>query len=189
MDIFVLTSEEYSVKSMDIKATGLSEISILGKITLIFNLFANLSSWISFTTTSWGEGYENDSRLGVGLWKICGTSLQTPCLDTAGVRIDWYASVQAFSIFGFVGSNISVALILIYIFWHRFKKNTKLAMAAGIICILSSAAYLLAVIIFASMFKDLGMHTLSWSFIFTVIALLLETLVGCALLIDARNFM
>ncbi|KAK7504583.1 hypothetical protein BaRGS_00004069 [Batillaria attramentaria] len=172
---------------------GFMGASLMVKISFILLLIANLFNWIAFTTASWGyfdfDGIANSlDGVGYGLWRRCGETI-SGCTVLDGTREDWYATFQAFGIFGFVGINVAFLLLILYMFAGPCKGNGEAKMATFIICFVAAVCWLIAVIIFAAEFSVSGtsVDKLGFSFALAIIALILAVVAGILLIVDGKG--
>ncbi|KAK7114870.1 hypothetical protein V1264_000854 [Littorina saxatilis] len=159
------------------------------KVALILLIVANLFSWIAFTTTSWGYIDSNIVNFrGDGLWMRCGESVG--CSRSDGTRLDWYAAFQAFGIFGFVGINLAMLLVVLTMFVGSCKGNAEANMGAVIMCFAGAVCWLIAVIIFAAEWPDWVGNVpdkFGFSFALAIIALIISVVAGILLVVGGKG--
>lgn len=168
--------------------TCFNKASLFTRVAFLLLFLASVSSWIAFCTTSWS--YINNNIInfqGYGLWRICAKSGSCSLFD--GTRNDWFAGVQACEIFGFMGINVAVLLILLYIFVTRFQNNTEARVAIIISCFFGVAGHLTAVIVYGAMRTSLystrdNPDALGFSFGFAVVAAFFSLASGAVCLLD-----
>ncbi|KAK3093885.1 hypothetical protein FSP39_021466 [Pinctada imbricata] len=175
--------------------------SIIGKIALILLLVASFCVCIAFTCTGWGgeDAYSVSQKTYWGLWRRCvDTNVVSPCVNLDGTPNDWWAYTQAGSCFGFFGTLVACTLMILYVFVGKCKKNGEMAIAAGIICIVTGILFLIACIVFGvkwnKYYDDVyvaGILTvdryLSYAFGFAVVGALLEIVSGVLCIIEAKK--
>ncbi|XP_025114610.1 uncharacterized protein LOC112576429 [Pomacea canaliculata] len=118
---------------------GFKNSSVVVIIAFFVLLIANGLSMFAFSTTSWA--YINHKFInyqGYGLWRICATTGSCSLLD--GTRSEWYMKVQAFGIFGMLGINIALLLVISYLFVEWWEKDIELEVAA-ILCSFAGAIF------------------------------------------------
>ncbi|PVD21109.1 hypothetical protein C0Q70_19275 [Pomacea canaliculata] len=126
---------------------GFKNSSVVVIIAFIDLLIANGLSMFAFSTTSWA--YINNKVVnyqGYGLWRICATTGSCSLLD--GTRSEWYMKVQASGIFGMLGINIALLLVIFYLFVEWWEKDIELEVAAILCSFVGAGCYLLAVSIY-----------------------------------------
>ncbi|KAK7462528.1 hypothetical protein BaRGS_00038413 [Batillaria attramentaria] len=171
---------------------GFMGASMLLKVALILIIVSNFCNWIAFTTASWGY---NDGKLsgqyetGIGIWRRC--DLVGGCSDRDGLREEWIGAFQGFAIFGYVGINVVMLLIILFLFVGACKGNGEVKMGAIITAFVTAVCYLIAVIIFASEWDDgAGKnddYELGFSFGLAIVALVLEAITGVLLIVDGKG--
>ncbi|PVD20775.1 hypothetical protein C0Q70_18936 [Pomacea canaliculata] len=173
---------------MSVKETFLTA-SLMTKLALIIISVSNFLNWIAFTTTSW---YVTPTKWW-GIWRQCDFG---SCYLLDGVISDWHGTFQAFAILGFMGINIAMVLIILFLFVNACKSNGEVKMAAIGICFVTALCYLIAVIIYGaeksptgsvsySSFYSLGYY-LGYSYGLAIVAFILEAVTGVLLLLDGK---
>ncbi|PVD21110.1 hypothetical protein C0Q70_19276 [Pomacea canaliculata] len=118
---------------------GFKNSSVVEIIAFFVLLIANGLSMFAFSTTSWAY---IDNKVfnyqGYGLWRICATTGSCSLLD--GTRSEWYMKVQACGIFGMLGINIALLLVISYLFVEWWQKDIELEVAA-ILCSFAGAVF------------------------------------------------
>ncbi|XP_046548107.1 uncharacterized protein LOC124258079 [Haliotis rubra] len=175
--------------------------SVLMKVCFLVLLVAQVCNYIAFTIPQWGKRYTapvGDFFVGYGLWRLCSNSeLPSACGQLDGTRLDWYAAVQAMSVFGFVGINVAFLVVTLQIFSSMCKGVSDLGFWNALCCFLTGACYLVAVIIFGTNFDDgffsyvgggiLREGEFGFSFGFAIVALILEIVAGVLILLDGKG--
>ncbi|XP_076470298.1 uncharacterized protein LOC143300476 [Babylonia areolata] len=166
---------------------GFMGASMFMKVAFILLVVANLFSWIAFTTTSWG--YTDNSSVnkpGWGLWRYCRDD-GSACSLLDGTRMDWFASFQAFGIFGFVGLSVALLLVILFMFVGSCSGNGEVKMASLILCFVGGVCWLIAVIIFGAEFEDKGDNEFGFSFALAIIGLICAIVAGVLLIVDGKG--
>ncbi|WAR18469.1 hypothetical protein MAR_000307 [Mya arenaria] len=180
-------------------AEGFKGSGVFAKVSLGMLLLAAMFAWIAFTCTGWGRtdtpGALADTYF--GLWRICTDAIPFPnCRPTDGWARDWWAATQALVTIGFLGINVSLCLLIVYMFIPSCLKNHEVAMTTAIVAIVTGALYLIGVIVFGANFKEdyidfLGplsgeRYRLGYAFALSIVALVLEIAGGVMVLLDRK---
>ncbi|KAH9504880.1 hypothetical protein Btru_060888 [Bulinus truncatus] len=167
-------------------ASGFRESSFLAKLCFLIIFTANVASWISFTTTSWGV--TNDAWY-VGIWRFC---FGNKCQMLDGYSKVWFGVFQAFACIGFAGLNVSCLSIALFMCGGSCQKNSETGLFSVVSCIFTALFWLIAVIIFGAKYEDdsevsfTGSKRLGFSFGLAVAALGLELIVGVLMILAVR---
>ncbi|KAK6982062.1 epithelial membrane protein 1 [Biomphalaria glabrata] len=173
-------------------ASGLRDSSLLAKLCFLIIFTANVGSWISFTTTSWGI---TDDKYYTGIWRFCnmGDPNNKYCAMLDGFAKVWFGVFQAFACIGFAGLNASCLIIALYMCGGSCHKNSETGLCASVCCIFTAIFWLIAVIIFGAKFEDdsdvslNGSKRLGFSFGLAVASLGLELIVGVLMILVSRK--
>lgn len=179
---------------------GVSRSGLFAKIALVLLIIDAIFNWIAFTTTSWGTVKDTvaSNDIYVGIWRRCETDIPTVtntpvCYNLDGYAKIWFGCFQGITILGFVGANVALLLVMLFMFWDGCKRNKELGQAAACTCIVSAVCWLVAVIVFGAMFQgdaDVSSTTqdnnkIGFSHTIAIFALLIEAIAGVMLLIEA----
>ncbi|KAK7462530.1 hypothetical protein BaRGS_00038415 [Batillaria attramentaria] len=171
---------------------GFMGASMLLKVALILIIVSNVCNWIAFCTASWGYTDNllvNPNEIGVGIWRRCG--LTGSCSDRDGLREKWIMAFQGFAIFGYVGINMVMLLIILFLFVGACKRNGEVKMGAIITAFVTAICYAAAVFIFNSESNENVLrpedYKLGFSFDLAIIALVLEAITGVLLIVDGKG--
>ncbi|XP_059156715.1 uncharacterized protein LOC131941459 [Physella acuta] len=166
---------------------GMSYSSILVKFCFLLILTSAVASWIAFTTSSWGV---NSDTVYTGIWRRCQGQV---CVMLDGYPKVWFGVFQAFAIIGFMGINVAVVTIALYMFGASCKGNRETGFVAALVCIFTALFWLIAVIIFGAKYElddevsgPDSLDRLGFSFGLAVAALGLELIVGILMVLEVR---
>jgi len=174
---------------------GILSSGTFAKISLVLCFGQAFFNWVAFTTTYWGIIVDTtaigDDTL-VGIWRQC-QKKTTTCYELDGYANVWFGCFQALSLLAFIGCNLSLLLILLFVFWDGCKRNKELGQAAAVTCILAALLWLIVVIMFGSKFYSdddvsgtvFDNKRMGYSHTIAIFALLIEAIAGVILLIEA----
>lgn len=174
---------------------GFKASGVFAKVALFLLIFDAFFNWIAFTSTSWGimaDSIANDDTH-LGIWRQC-QKLTTTCYELDGYANIWWGCFQGVCLLGFVGTNVALLLMLLFMFWDGCKRNKEIGQAAAWTCIVSSVFWLIAVIMFGAKFEDdtdvsgTGANddkNVGYSHTMAIFTLLVEAIAGVLLLIEA----
>lgn len=174
------------------------DAGVLAKTAFVTLLAAALFVWIAYTCTGWGgyarktEPYKRSGRH-VGLWRSCSDDKDSPsCSDLDGWGLEWFSAVQAFVTFGFLGINLGLFLVILYIFTLSCLRDVELGRATAIVCCVSAGLYMIGVIIFAVRYKrdyieqEQRDYTYGYCFFLSILAILLDGSSGVFMFLESR---
>lgn len=168
---------------------GFMGASVMVKVSFIILVIANVLNWIAFCTASWGY-IKGGTNPGFGIWRSCGETTGG-CAELDGTRLEYYAAFQAFGIFGFVGVNLAMLVLSLFMFGGPCKSNGEAKMAVLIICFVAAVCWIIAVIIFGAKWDDNNSGNpfaeLGFSFALAIVTLILAVIAGILLIVDGKG--
>ncbi|KAH9488429.1 hypothetical protein Btru_052373 [Bulinus truncatus] len=174
--------------------TSVRSSTLLVKVVVCILLVSFILAWISFVTTSWGDGYSGNALQGYGLWRKCNSAGTSPdCSNIEGWNLHWYRTVQAFAIFGFVSVNVCLGFILLLIFVPYCNKGRSLTLWVSVLAFWSALSYTVAIIVFAASFNSSFTDSLSpnqhleYGWGLAIVVAVLQLFVGVIMIFESRN--
>lgn len=168
---------------------GFMGASVMVKVSFIILVIASVLNWIAFCTASWS--YNTFSGTGYGIWRTCNDLIPITCSQLDGTRSEYYSAFQTFGIFGFVGVNLAMLLLSLFMFGGPCKGNGEAKMAVLIICFVAAVCWIIAVIIFGAKWDEntrgIPSEKLGFSFGLAIVTLILAVIAGILLIVDGKG--
>ncbi|XP_067681081.1 uncharacterized protein [Haliotis asinina] len=161
---------------------GLSEASVLCKVSLGLVIASFLFHTVGFSSNNWLTQHTSAGTYSVGLFKACGLGI---CVDLDSSQPDWWTATKAMEILGFLLGLACLVLLLVFIF---VKTDLSVLHIGTLVAAFVSGVFiLLGCIVFGAKREDTDLfptYSIGWSYALTIIGSLLYLATGIVLLVD-----
>jgi len=174
---------------------GFKGSGTLARISLLLIFSGAFFNWVAFTSTNWGIIKDTTAKADdthIGVWRQC-QKKTTTCYILDGYAKGWFIWFQVSGCLAWVGGNLSLVLILCFMFWDGCMRNRELGRVTSVTCVLTSLCWLFSVVWFGYKFYEdddvsgtvADDKRLGFSHTIAIFAILLHAISSVAMLLEA----